>query len=331
MRYLFVLAVASCVMPLAALAAGTDDVYIDTIDYTLEQPFGGQSSVESVSEYLQLVYQFALGIVGIIAVVLIMLGGLRWVVAAGNESAIGEAKEIIISAVTGLVIAMLSYTILLFINPQTTNISMNIFKIPVVFDDMDITKLPACTNSPFKGQTCLVSGTTGSQLCETLTCNDIGNLNGKYCRGETCETGKCNRGPIDTTQYSCQNYYCGQYAQKCAESGYKESPTAALSFESAYHECVCNYYETEIPKLVGITTLATDDLSAEKEALFNGLCGETTPQATLATDIGTNPADYDFGFNAAAAQTKGWNCGFSCSASTQYHISSSSELICIPK
>ncbi len=98
--------------------------------YTLEQPFGGKSSVTNIAEYIQLVYQFALGIVGIIAVVLIMLGGLRWIAAAGNESAIGEAKEIITSAVTGLVIALLSYTILLFINPQTLQTGVSIYKIP---------------------------------------------------------------------------------------------------------------------------------------------------------------------------------------------------------
>jgi hypothetical protein len=98
--------------------------------YTLEQPFGGVSSVKDIGEYIQLVYQFALGIVGIIAVVLIMLGGLRWVAAAGNESAIGEAKEIITSAVTGLVIALLSYTILFFINPQTLQTGVDIYKIP---------------------------------------------------------------------------------------------------------------------------------------------------------------------------------------------------------
>src|SRR3989338_8645953 len=80
--------------------------------YTLEQPFGGTAAVANLGEYIQLVYQFALGVVGIFAVVLIMFGGLRWISAAGNESVIGEAKEIITSAVTGLAIALLSYIIL---------------------------------------------------------------------------------------------------------------------------------------------------------------------------------------------------------------------------
>ncbi|MFA6475560.1 MAG: hypothetical protein WCV88_05180, partial [Patescibacteria group bacterium] len=36
--------------------------------YNFEQPFGGVASVKNIGEYIQLVYQFALGIVGIIAV-----------------------------------------------------------------------------------------------------------------------------------------------------------------------------------------------------------------------------------------------------------------------
>ena len=66
--------------------------YVRDIDYTLEQPFGGQANISSLAEYVNVVYAFALGIVGIIAVVLIMFGGLRWIVAAGNESIITEAK-----------------------------------------------------------------------------------------------------------------------------------------------------------------------------------------------------------------------------------------------
>jgi soluble lytic murein transglycosylase-like protein len=99
--------------------------------YNFEQPFGGVASVKNIGEYIQLVYQFALGIVGIIAVTLIMFGGVRWIAAAGNESMISEAKETITSAVTGLVIALLSYTILAFINPQILKTDVSIFKIPI--------------------------------------------------------------------------------------------------------------------------------------------------------------------------------------------------------
>lgn len=99
--------------------------------YALEQPIGTKTSVESIGEYTNLVYQFALGIVGIMAVVLIMFGGIRWISAAGNEQTISDAKEIIVAAVIGLVIALLSYSILVFINPRFTNLDLAVIKIPV--------------------------------------------------------------------------------------------------------------------------------------------------------------------------------------------------------
>jgi D-alanyl-D-alanine dipeptidase len=99
--------------------------------YSLEQPIAGASSVATIGEYIQLVYQFAVGLASIIAVVLIMVGGLRWIAAAGNESAITQAKEMITSAVLGLIIAMLSYTILLFLNPTLLDIETKIAKIPL--------------------------------------------------------------------------------------------------------------------------------------------------------------------------------------------------------
>ncbi|EKD78473.1 MAG: hypothetical protein ACD_41C00344G0004 [uncultured bacterium] len=141
-------------------ASAADYVSQPETPYQLEQPFGGQDEITDLAEYIQLVYQFALGIVGIIAVVLIMFGGLRWIAAAGNESIIGEAKEIITSAITGLAIALLSYVILAFLNPQTLSTDVGIFKIPI----------PAqCKNPPTLVNITSVSGLTGSgQACPNL-------------------------------------------------------------------------------------------------------------------------------------------------------------------
>ncbi|MDP3970237.1 MAG: hypothetical protein Q8P90_00915 [bacterium] len=99
--------------------------------YLLEQPLGGAGSVANIGEYIQLVYSYALGIVGIMAVVIIMFGGYRWISAAGNEQTITSAKEMIVSAVTGLLIALMSYTILVFINPSFIQLKFRILEIPV--------------------------------------------------------------------------------------------------------------------------------------------------------------------------------------------------------
>jgi hypothetical protein len=61
------------------------------------------------------IINIALGILGILAVVLILLGGFKWMTAAGNEEQIEEAKKILIGGVIGLVIILASWGLATFI------------------------------------------------------------------------------------------------------------------------------------------------------------------------------------------------------------------------
>jgi len=59
--------------------------------------------------------QVILGFLGIIAVVIILLGGFKWMTAAGNEDKVGEAKKIIIAGVIGLIIILGAWAIANFV------------------------------------------------------------------------------------------------------------------------------------------------------------------------------------------------------------------------
>lgn len=105
----------------------------------LEVGIGAADEVDSLIEYIVLVYQFVVAIVGIFAVVVIMFAGIKWAAAAGNQSMIGDAKERIKEAFAGLAIALGSYIILLLINPYL-----------VSFQDLKVEELefqPAFTQS----------------------------------------------------------------------------------------------------------------------------------------------------------------------------------------
>ena len=54
-------------------------------------------------------------IVGALSVVMIIYGGLRYVVSGGNSSAVTAAKNTILYAIVGLVISILSYAIINFL------------------------------------------------------------------------------------------------------------------------------------------------------------------------------------------------------------------------
>ncbi len=54
-------------------------------------------------------------ILGIIAVIMIVIGGIRYVVSNGDSSAVAGAKNTILYAVIGLVVAILAYAIVNFV------------------------------------------------------------------------------------------------------------------------------------------------------------------------------------------------------------------------
>lgn len=56
-----------------------------------------------------------LGFLGIIAVVIILIGGFKWMTAAGNEEGVEEAKKIIIAGVIGLAIVLAAWGIASFV------------------------------------------------------------------------------------------------------------------------------------------------------------------------------------------------------------------------
>ena len=71
-----------------------------------------------LGEYIAAVYRYGVAAGAVVAVVMIIRGGLIWTISGGNESQIGHAKDIIGKAVIGLALAVGSYTILYTINPD---------------------------------------------------------------------------------------------------------------------------------------------------------------------------------------------------------------------
>lgn len=56
-----------------------------------------------------------LGLLSLVFFLLMLYGGWKWMTARGDAKAVTDAKSIIIAAITGLVIIVLSYAITLFI------------------------------------------------------------------------------------------------------------------------------------------------------------------------------------------------------------------------
>ncbi len=89
-----------------------------------EISFGGQKKFENIGDFLKTNYNLALTIAGILAVIMIIIAGVQWVTSGGNSEMITGAKKRISGALTGLLIAYLSYTILNTVNPALTNLRL---------------------------------------------------------------------------------------------------------------------------------------------------------------------------------------------------------------
>jgi len=61
------------------------------------------------------VIRIILGFLGIVAVIIILLGGFKWMTAGGNEDKVTEARKLIVSGVIGLVIIMAAFGIAQFV------------------------------------------------------------------------------------------------------------------------------------------------------------------------------------------------------------------------
>lgn len=74
--------------------------------------------------YIQAWYGFFIGTIGIIATVMVMWGGFKYLTSRGDKGQIQDAQNTIISAITGLVLAFGTYSILNIINPNLLTIKM---------------------------------------------------------------------------------------------------------------------------------------------------------------------------------------------------------------
>ncbi|HBW74257.1 MAG TPA: hypothetical protein DEF59_03270 [Candidatus Magasanikbacteria bacterium] len=70
---------------------------------------------KDIRETVGNIINVALGLLGIVAVVIILIGGFEWMTAGGNEEKTGEAKKRIMAGVIGLAIILSAYAIAKFV------------------------------------------------------------------------------------------------------------------------------------------------------------------------------------------------------------------------
>ena len=74
--------------------------------------------IDWIGKYIAAIFQYGISLAAVLAVVMIMIGGFVWLTSGGSPDKVGKAKEYISNALLGLLLALLSYTMLYAINPR---------------------------------------------------------------------------------------------------------------------------------------------------------------------------------------------------------------------
>lgn len=77
--------------------------------------FGGDKDPQQIAAG---VINVLMGFLGLVAVVIILFGGFKWMTAAGSEDKIEEAKKLLVAGVVGLVIILSAWGIATFVIDQ---------------------------------------------------------------------------------------------------------------------------------------------------------------------------------------------------------------------
>lgn len=118
------------------IAACEDRKAQSLLPMKLAVPIGGIDQVAGLADYINVAYRYLVTVVLVVAIVMVVYGGFRYLVGASIGD-IQAGKKIIIDAIVGMLIVLGAYTILSTINPATTLLSFTPPE-PVECRDLDL-------------------------------------------------------------------------------------------------------------------------------------------------------------------------------------------------
>jgi len=86
-----------------------------TLDWGEGYLTGTGLGTRELREAVMSIVNVALGFLGVLAILIILWGGFRWMTAGGSEDQIGEAKKIIIAGIIGLAVILTALAITNFV------------------------------------------------------------------------------------------------------------------------------------------------------------------------------------------------------------------------
>ena len=115
---------ATLALPAVALAQpdslNANDLGVGAIESSIKLGSG------DVRQTAARIINVALSFLGIIAVVIVLLGGFKYMIAGGNETKTDEAKKLIVSGIIGLAIILSAWAITSFVISQLVSATQDV-------------------------------------------------------------------------------------------------------------------------------------------------------------------------------------------------------------
>jgi hypothetical protein len=313
-------------LPAAAQAASP---YTMKLEIPIPTLHSGESVVKftgdlgPIADYVKAIYTYAVAAVGIVAAVVMMIGGLMWITAGGNASSISEAKAMITAALTGLVLVMVSFLMLNQVNPalvnlQTTNIG-SLQEAPTQSDEPVCNWFTLCATCPSVGAGQIIFAeedkTSGDVVAGDSECKadekpgfDVLHPLSTYhcaCWYETSPTSECEwTNDCDKEKYNCISFNSEAISSdnyralaNCGSTGARDSsgndqdcacPIASYTFNTwPCQGNICNQKKDASPSLITLINCIGQNLPSKagdiKISSISDSSFYATPPVTWAT------------------------------------------------
>ena len=153
----------------------------------------GQQDSRSAGDIAKDVVNIMFFIVGIMAVIMIIWGGIRYVLSAGNSAALTSAKNTIMYAVIGLIVAILAYTIVNFvINTVSGNSGSSSSNSSNSSDDSDTSDTSDSSNSSNSSNSSDSSNSSNSNSSSNKSTNSKNSNSSNKSNGDSSSNNKKN-------------------------------------------------------------------------------------------------------------------------------------------
>lgn len=250
-------------------------------------PFGGNTAFSNIPTYVSAAYKFIVPVAALLAVVMLMVGGLQYILARGASDAIKKAKTRMVAAITGLVLLMSAYAMASILDPRLVNLKQ--LRLPAVKDVVILDTSSTCEYLASVGFE--IDGKSGDEVADAhIACKTEGEITSIENIASNVVAGSLEKG--DTCLYS----YCPS-GQGCTSEGCAACTGLVDGGAIAPSESTCEEFTSE--QNIGEPT------GDKYVCSYEDLTGATYTGATV---TGPSCAGIDIACTALRSEAGGGSC-----------------------